>query len=257
MKIRKEKLFVFILFLLVFATFFYTDLFFEKAYADSQILSANSNFVNLLTHPIMRTILLIVGFVGLTIELFMPGFGPAGILSLIAFILFFYGGFIVGDAEVLELVLFMAGLVLMVVELFNPGFGAPGIAGIIMIVLGLVMASDNPITGLRSLTIALIVSVVSGFILIKRGLKSPYLERLVLTNASSERFNEKLEENIEASISTKVGATGVSLTPLRPAGTVDVNGKRVDAITQGEFVGKAVEVRIVQIEGSKVVVEEI
>ena len=59
----------------------------------------------------------------------------------------------------------------------------------------------------------------------------------------------------DTSRSAEAGS-GTAVTPLRPSGTILVAGRRVDAITGGEFVEKGTPVRIVRIEGSGVVVHQ-
>jgi membrane-bound ClpP family serine protease len=52
-----------------------------------------------------------------------------------------------------------------------------------------------------------------------------------------------------------VGRTAVVLTALRPAGTVQLDGRRIDAVSNGMFIDKDAEVRIVEVHGNRVVVE--
>src|SRR5690606_34508516 len=60
--------------------------------------SAAENVASFLVNPIVSTILLILGFAGLAIELFVPGFGLPGILGAISMGLFFFGSFVSGFA---------------------------------------------------------------------------------------------------------------------------------------------------------------
>jgi membrane-bound serine protease (ClpP class) len=53
-----------------------------------------------------------------------------------------------------------------------------------------------------------------------------------------------------------VGTSGVAMTDLRPSGTIVIDDKRYDVVTGGEFLDNGTEVRVVEVEGSKVVVRE-
>src|SRR5262249_58319810 len=53
---------------------------------------------------------------------------------------------------------------------------------------------------------------------------------------------------------TLVGRTGRALTPLRPAGKAELDGARVDVVTDGDFVDAGQPVAVVRVEGMKVVV---
>lgn len=52
-----------------------------------------------------------------------------------------------------------------------------------------------------------------------------------------------------------MGTTGQVHTALRPAGTILVNGKRIDAVSDGEFIDAGAAVRVIEVEGNRVVVE--
>ena len=54
-----------------------------------------------------------------------------------------------------------------------------------------------------------------------------------------------------------MGKTGIALTPLRPAGTVRVDDKRLDVVTAGDFIVRETPVKIINVEGSKIFVEAI
>jgi len=53
-----------------------------------------------------------------------------------------------------------------------------------------------------------------------------------------------------------VGKTGVTMTALRPSGTVVIGDERIDVVSEGNFIGKDVKVKIVKAEGSRIVVRE-
>lgn len=48
------------------------------------------------------------------------------------------------------------------------------------------------------------------------------------------------------------GRTGTALTALRPSGTAEIDGERVDVITAGEFIERGQAVRVVRVRGSRV-----
>ena len=54
-----------------------------------------------------------------------------------------------------------------------------------------------------------------------------------------------------------VGVEGVTVTPLRPAGTMLVGEDRIDVVADGEFLAKGATVRVVEVEGTRVVVEAV
>lgn len=54
-----------------------------------------------------------------------------------------------------------------------------------------------------------------------------------------------------------VGAEGKAFTKLRPAGTILIAGKRIDAVANGGYIEKDKPIRVIEVHGSRVVVEEI
>ena len=53
-----------------------------------------------------------------------------------------------------------------------------------------------------------------------------------------------------------VGSEGDVLTALRPAGSITVEGRRIDAVSVGEFIDKGARICVIEVEGNRVVVEE-
>jgi membrane-bound serine protease (ClpP class) len=53
-----------------------------------------------------------------------------------------------------------------------------------------------------------------------------------------------------------VDLTGVAISQLRPSGTAFINGKRVDVITEGALIEKGASIKVVAVEGIRVVVRE-
>jgi len=52
-------------------------------------------------------------------------------------------------------------------------------------------------------------------------------------------------------------AVGVCVTDLRPAGTIVVNGEPVDVVTEGNFVKQGTEVKVINVDGSRVLVRSL
>jgi len=74
-------------------------------------------------------------------------------------------------------------------------------------------------------------------------------------------LNEKLETEKGYTSYTKIdeliGKEGVVITTLRPAGTIEIEGKRYDALSLGEFIEKDEKIKVIKVEGGKIIVEKI
>ncbi|HEX9686891.1 MAG TPA: hypothetical protein VGA25_13680, partial [Burkholderiales bacterium] len=99
------------------------------------------NVVRFLTHPLLSSLLVTIGMLGIIIELRSPGFGMAGAIGVGSLAAFFWGHWLVQLAGWGELLLALLGVALLVLELLViPGFGLAGIAGILALFAALVMS---------------------------------------------------------------------------------------------------------------------
>ncbi|GIO34163.1 hypothetical protein J2TS6_53040 [Paenibacillus albilobatus] len=209
------------------------------------------NIASFLTNPIVMTILLFLGIAGIVIELIVPGFGVPGIIGTAAFILYFFGNYVAGFAGNETWLLFIIGLILMILEMFVPSFGILGVLGAISLVAGVIRAAYDTSHALISLGIAfiaaLVVVVVVAIVFKERGIWNRFILNESLTKEQGYVPTESRE--------SLLGKEGVSVTPLRPAGTALIDDERVDVVTEGEFIPRDSAVVVVHVEGARVVVK--
>lgn len=203
-----------------------------------------------LSSPYMSTLLLTIGFVGIVIEIFTPGFGIGGTISIIGFGLFFGGNILAGNSQWTSLALFVTGLILLVIEGIVPGFGLPGIGGIILVIVGTILAMGNITSALMSISVAIIITAVITILLIKYGRHSPMFEKIILT-AHQEDDKGYLSSTTKDEY---LGKEGTTVSELRPSGFIEIDGKRIDALSEGNFIPKGTSIKVVRVEGSKIIV---
>ena len=205
------------------------------------------------TNPIVVPILLSIGTLGLIIELYSPGFGLPGFAGISSLLLFFYGHLVAGLAGYESIILFVIGVLLIILEFFIVG-GIAGIFGIIAVIASMFLASGNIVVIGISLLIAMIIAVVASILLVKVfGKKMRFFKKIILTDSTNTESGYVSNQNR----TELVGLTGKTLTPLRPAGMVVVNEERIDVVSEGRFIDKDVLVKVVKVEGSRIVVREI
>ena len=108
-------------------------------------------------------------------------------------------------------------------------------------------------TAIIQLSVSLVAAVVLIFILAK------YLPKTTIFNKFVLAIEEKKEAGF-ASHSTSVelvGREGVAITTLRPAGTAKIDGNRVDVVSDSEYIEKGQKIKVIAVEGIRVVVKEI
>lgn len=229
----------------------------ELNFAESDIVQVEQTFAEKLarfiTNPIIVPILLSIGSIGLVVELYSPGFGIPGTMGLAALGMFFFGHMVAGFAGYETLVLFVIGLILIVAELVVPG-GIIGIIGGVLIIGSLLFAGESFVHMAYSILIAMIITGIGMVILMKFfGKKLHLFNRLVLRDATTTEEGYVSNTNrIEL-----IGKRGQSITPLRPSGTIVLDGERLDVVTEGSYVDGGKTVEVIKVEGSRIVVREI
>jgi membrane-bound serine protease (ClpP class) len=219
-------------------------------------------FVRLLTNPVVSSLLLSVGLLGILVEIRTPGVGVPGIAGLTSLALFLGGHWIVQLAGWEELLLVTLGVILMLVEvLVIPGFGVAGVAGIAALLGGLTLtligegASVPAISGaIVRVTISMVAALVAGLLLMRLMTRTPFARRLVLDTDmdAAEGWESTPEREHQL-----VGARGRSHTALRPAGIADIGGERVDVVSEGEMIEPGAAVLVTRVDGNRVVVRRL
>ena len=210
------------------------------------------HFISWTTNPVVATLLLMIGFSGLVLEILTAGFGVAGALSLLSFTFYFSGHMMGGMAGYEALILFIAGLLLMMVEAFVPGFGVFGGGGLISTFVSIVLSANSMEAGIRMLLVAIFLTVIILFFVIRHLSRKGVLRRFILDNSESKEEGYVATESQEE----LVDKTGKALTPLRPAGSALIDDQRIDVVTEGDYIDQDSKIKVVQVEGSRVIVRK-
>lgn len=206
-----------------------------------------------LTNPVVIPILLSVASIGLILELFSPGFGIPGIMGIVSILLFFYGHIIAGLAGMEAIVLLVIGIVLIIAEFYVSG-GIVGALGIGAVIGSLFMSGYDLGHMSLSIGIAFLVAVILAVILVRRvGMDKGVFRKVILKEQiTTEQGYVSSENRLEL-----IGVEGIAATPLRPSGSGVFEEERLDVISEGGFIGENMRIKIVKVEGVRIVVKEI
>ncbi len=220
------------------------------------------NVVRFLTHPVVSSLLITIAMLGIILEMRTPGFGIPGGLGLTSLALFFWGHWLVQLAGWEELLLGVAGLILLAIEvLVIPGFGVAGVLGVIAIIASLVLSLVGPgftitfiLAAAGRVVFALLFALLASLVLLRFLPHLPFGRRLVLKRglAAAEGYASAPEID-----SQWLGKTGLASSPLRPAGIADIDGRRVDVVSDGEHIDAGQFIRVTRVDGNRVVVRRI
>lgn len=216
--------------------------------------------VRWLTHPMVASLLMSLGFLGLIFEFQSPGWGIGGTLALVCLGLFFGSHLLVNLASWSEVLLFVVGLLLVIADLFFiTGFGLLAVPGLVLMFVSIFLSLmgrldlwtwDTAGVALRPIMISFLLTMVIAAIMLKRLPKSTTWQRVVL-NEQETGYHAAPEKHVLLE-----GKSGKAITDLRPGGTAEFDGQRVSVTTEGDFLEKNVDLRVVEVEGNRIVVRK-
>ena len=215
-------------------------------------MSSPEKAARIITKPTVTTLLVTIGVIALIIEALMLGWGVAGTVGLISLGVVFSSYIYYGVAGWGLLILFLIGLILLALEIFViPGFGITGLGGIAALFTSLYFLFPTPEIAFSALATVLLLSIVATVILLKFFGGSRFWQRIALGESQTKEAGYLAQEDQK----DLVGKAGLTVTPLRPAGIVDLSGKRVDVVSEGGFIDRGRVVQVVEIEGNRIVVK--
>ena len=218
----------------------------------------------------LAPLLLLGGILGAYIEFKIPGFGLAGIISIVCFALFFLGHYFAGLAGWEVVALFVLGVVFVLVEvlLFGHSSIIVGVLGVLFIFASLLWAMIDRYPGqkflptgqmlkipllnmfLTFLSAAILIALLARF-LPQTGIYQRFI--LSTTNPPGPSL-VGVPRSFATALPLAPGMQGRALTILRPSGKAEFENHVVDVVTEGEFVAPETPVAIVSTDGMRVVV---
>jgi membrane-bound serine protease (ClpP class) len=220
-----------------------------------------------------KYLLLVIGIVAAYAEFKAPGFGVAGIISIVSFALFLFGQYLLGLADVWQILAVAGGLVLIALEIFVlTGAIWPGLVGTLLVVGGLIAIAVGPgfhwdyaldrqrlIDEALRLLFGACVSIVLALVISRFLPQTPGVRRMVLAPAAGGHTAGAVPESgaLDAK-SAAPGALGLALTDLRPVGKVALDvqpGREFEARSSGTAIDRGARVRVVEVASGRIVVE--
>ena len=156
-----------------------------------------------------------------------------------------------GSSLQLFITLLIAGLILIGGEVFVPG-GIIGTMGFLALIAAIVVAFNSSVTaGFYALVGIAILTGAIIWLWIKFLPKSIFGKRLTLSEDGST-FKAPPAE-LEALLNKE----GVALCELRPSGFAQIDGRKVDVLSEGGHIQNGTRVSVVAVDGFRVVVRPV
>ena len=237
----------------------------------------SEDMVSFLSSPQVVGLLMTLFMLGAYMEMQSPGLGLPGLVAVCALAVLLGAPYLAGLANVMELGLILVGMVLIAIEVFViPGTGIAGIGGLLLMFLGLLLTfvqnepgpdfwPQLPQTwqmleaGLLSMMVSAVITGIGLYYLTKHFGSIPMLNRLVLSSPGGNvdaEVKPDVNTDVGGDADVAVGDTGRAMCELRPAGQMEIGGNLVDVVSNGTWVPAGRSVRIVEVHGNRVVVEE-
>ena len=142
---------------------------------------------------------------------------------------------------VLALALIAAGFVLLLAEFFAPTGGLLVVAGVLLLAVsvGVVL-----LYGTTTEALAVAVAVAVGGPVAGWRLTSLYERRMT---SGLLKVEPEADPPLASGLEKYRGRFGRTVTPMRPAGAVEIDGRRVDAVSEGPMIDAAVGVKCVAV----------
>jgi membrane-bound serine protease (ClpP class) len=178
--------------------------------------------------------------------------GVAGLIGVGALALFFgahiYAGFSNGVVAAIA-VLGLAGILweLHVV----PGHGLPGILGGVALLVAALLAFGLPFifVAVETIATAIVLTVIAFTLTVRAVPQNAWAHRIALAAAQGPEYVTSGDYR------DLRGRVGTAASYLRPAGIASIDGRRVDVLTEGEFIAQGTPIRVTRVEGARIFVE--
>ena len=197
-------------------------------------MTLRQRILSSVAHPNIAYILLSLGMLGLTIELWSPGAILPGVVGGLSLLLAFFALQVL-PINYAGLLLMLFGLLLLVLELKVTSYGLLTVGGLISLIFGSLMLIDSPVPELQ-LSLGLVMSVILGFTAI-----AAFLVRLAVAARKIRPVTGA--EGL-------VGERGEALTPIAPGapGRARVHGE-IWNVMAGESIASGARVMVTNLNG--------
>jgi membrane-bound ClpP family serine protease len=152
--------------------------------------------------------------------------------------------------------LIVIGLLLLAAELFLPTAGIVGVLGVAAVIAGVTIAfSYSSTQGFVAVVIVLILVPSVGPLLMHYVPKTALGRRFFLVGPEEDATVAQMPVNLE--LEQLYGRYGKTVSPLRPSGVVNFDGRRVDVLSEGPQIEPGQWVKVIEVKAGRVVVRHV
>jgi membrane-bound serine protease (ClpP class) len=205
------------------------------------------------TSPEISGLLLSLGMLGLLIEM-QTLHGIAGLIGVTSLALFFGTHVYAGFSNSLVIGLALIGVVGILFELHVvPGHGFAGFLGTAALVAAVVLSFGFAFlfVAAQSISIAIVLTAIAFWFVTRALPENAFLRRLTFVAVQGPDYVASADYH------ALLGAVGVATSYLRPAGVASFDGRRIDVLTEGDFVPAGESIQVSRVEGARIFVHPV
>jgi membrane-bound serine protease (ClpP class) len=148
--------------------------------------------------------------------------------------------------------LYFACAALIIAEVFVPSGGLISICALACLIGGIVIFFRHSTTAGWAGVIIAVVMIPSVIVIAYKVFPHTRFGKSVTLAPPERQRGDAIADTPE--LKGLLGAVGVVITPLRPVGTCDFSGQRVECVAEGGYVDKGRKIKVIHVEGTQLTV---
>ncbi|WP_209125387.1 NfeD family protein [Alkalihalobacillus sp. BA299] len=185
-------------------------------------------------------------------ELLVKAKGIFGVLG-IGIMAVYFSYHIAGDTGIWVILLYILGLLLIIVDGKVISDGTIALLGIILMIVGLAVPAPNFVYG-ALVAMGLVLGAAASLLFLKVFPSRKLWSKMTLKD---QLTGEQGYNSLNTTYKDLVGKRAKTVTPFRPIGTIEVEGKQYSATSENNWLAQETVVEVVSVDGTRIVVKKI
>ena len=208
--------------------------------------------VDLLNYAFIGFIVIFLASLLLFAECLVKTRGFFGIIGVVLFA-FYFAHHLPGQSPFTMIALLFLGFIFIILDGKLINNGSVALIGVILMLLACALPTPSVAYGV-GVAIAFLLGSSGSLLFLKVFKPREYWFKIALMD---QLTSEKGYDSINQEYRGLVGKVGMTLTPFRPVGNIEVDGNSYSAITDGTWLEPGIEVEVVSVDGTRIMVKPV
>lgn len=184
-------------------------------------------------------------------ELLVNMRGIFGLLGL-GFITVYFTVYLETSSFIIMLIIYLAGILLIMIDGKVVNDGTLATIGLACMLLAVALGAPNLFAGMYAV-IGVLIGGFSSLLFLKVFKRREMWSKITLKDQlTKEKGYNSMNQDYEKLLEKE----GLTLSDLRPVGTIRVNNKNYSAVSNAEWIPKGSTIKVVHVDGTKILVEQ-